>query len=94
MPPINIPPRVRFALYLLAAFGLLAVNYAAEKHWAGASEVRFVSNLAALLQVLAAAKTNLSDTAAQAEATDATATALVARTDLPKRVPPAREEGK
>lgn len=94
MPPINIPPRARFTMYILAALALLTVNYAAEKHWAGASEVRFVSNIAALLQVLAAAKTNLSDTAAQAEAADETVTALVARPDLPKRVPPVREEGK
>ena len=59
MPTINIPPVVRFALYLVGALSLLTVSYAVDKSWAGDAEVRFVTGLAALLQLLAAAKTNL-----------------------------------
>lgn len=61
MPTINIPPVVRFVLYLIAAVALLGVTYAVDKSWAGDAEVRFVTGLAALLQLLAAAKTNLRD---------------------------------
>lgn len=61
MPSINIPPAVRFALYLIAAVALLVVAYAVDKDWAGDAEVRLVTGLAALLNILAAAKTNLSE---------------------------------
>ena len=61
MPTINIPPRIRFALYLIGAIALLLVAYAVDKSWAGDAEVRLVTGLVALLQLLAAAKTNLSD---------------------------------
>lgn len=59
MPTINIPPRVRFALYLIGAVSLLTVSYAVDKTWAGDAEVRFVTGLAALLNLLAAAKVDL-----------------------------------
>lgn len=69
MPTINIPPMVRFVLYLLAAVALLVVGYAVEKDWAGDAEVRLVTGLAGLLYILAAAKTNLSDTGVLLEGT-------------------------
>lgn len=59
MPTINIPNRVRFALYLIGAVSLLTVTYAVDKAWAGDAEVRYVTGLAALLQLLAAAKTDI-----------------------------------
>lgn len=62
MPTINIPPLVRFVLYLVAAVALMVVSYAVDKKWAGDAEVRLVTGLAGLLYILAAAKTNLSDT--------------------------------
>lgn len=61
MPTINIPPVVRFVLYLIGAVSLLTVSYAVDKSWAGDAEVRYVTGLAALLQLLAAAKTNIRD---------------------------------
>lgn len=61
MPTVNIPPLVRFILYLVGAFALLFVAYAVDKSWAGDAEVRLVTGVVALLQLLAAAKTNLSD---------------------------------
>lgn len=64
MPTINIPPAVRFVLYLIGSIALLTVSYAVDKDWAGDAEVRYVTGLAGLLFVLAAAKTTLSDTAA------------------------------
>lgn len=64
MPTINIPPVVRFVLYLIGSIALLTVSYAVDKEWAGDAEVRYVTGLAGLLFVLAAAKTTLSDTAA------------------------------
>lgn len=63
MPTINIPPVIRFVLYLIGAIALLTVTYAVDKDWAGDAEIRFVTGLAALLQLLAAAKTNLSGNA-------------------------------
>jgi hypothetical protein len=64
MPTINIPPKVRFVLYLIGALALLTVTYAVDKDWAGDAEVRYVTGIAALLQLLAAAKTSLSDSTA------------------------------
>ena len=61
MPTVNIPPLARFVLYLLAAVALLVVAYAVDKDWAGDPEVRLVTGLAALLNILAAAKTNLAE---------------------------------
>lgn len=61
MPTINIPPLGRFILYIIGALALLFVAYAVDKDWAGDAEVRLVTGVVALLQLLAAAKTNLSD---------------------------------
>lgn len=60
MPTVNIPPRVRFVLYLVGAVALLTVTYALAKGWVGKAEVAYVTGLAALLHTLAAAKTDLS----------------------------------
>lgn len=64
MPTLNIPAKVRFALYVLGALASLGVTYAVNKTWAGDSEVQLVSGLVALINVLAAAKTDLSGTTA------------------------------
>lgn len=60
MPTVNIPPKIRLALYLLAAVSLLAVSYAVAKGWAGDAEVALVTGIAALINILAAAKTDTS----------------------------------
>lgn len=60
MPTVNIPPRVRFLLYLAGAIASLVVSYAVNKQWAGDAEVQLVTGAVALLQLLAAAKTDLS----------------------------------
>lgn len=62
MPTINIPPLVRFFLYLLGALLLLIVSYGVDKSWAGDAEVRLATGLSSLLFILAAAKTTTSDT--------------------------------
>ena len=69
MPTINISPKVRFILYLIGAISLMIVSYAVDKKWAGDAEVRLVTALSGLLFVLAAAKTNLSDTGAKVTGT-------------------------
>lgn len=60
MPTVNIPPRVRFILYVVGALASLGVAYAVNKAWAGDAEVQLISGIVALINVLAAAKTNLS----------------------------------
>jgi hypothetical protein len=60
MPTVNIPPRIRFALYIAGALASLFVSYAVNKTWAGDAEVQLVSGVVALINVLAAAKTDLS----------------------------------
>lgn len=60
MPTVNIPARVRFVLYIVAALASLGVTYAVNKTWAGDAEVRLVQGLIALVNILAAAKTDLS----------------------------------
>lgn len=62
VPTINIPSKIRFALYLLAAFGSLVVLYAIDKGWVGDPEFKFWTGLAGLLNLLAATKTAISDT--------------------------------
>lgn len=59
MPTVNIPPRVRFALYLAGVIGAVLVQYAIDKTWFGEAEMRLWSGIAAVLFALAAAKTNL-----------------------------------
>lgn len=84
MPIVNIPAKVRFILYLVGAVALLTVSYAVDKAWAGDAEVRYVTGLAALLQLLAAARVDLAEsrpvqlegtvTAETGETADVTAT--------------------
>ena len=59
MPVVNIPGKLRFFLYPLAAIALIVVSYAVDKPWVGDGEVRLVTGLAGLLNLLAAAKTDL-----------------------------------
>ena len=54
---MNIPPKIRFALYLIGALASLGVVYAVDKAWAGDAEVRFVQGLVALINILAAGNT-------------------------------------
>lgn len=61
MPTINIPPKVRFALYLIGVIGAVLVQYAIDKSWFGEAEMRLWSGIAAVLFALALAKTSLSD---------------------------------
>lgn len=61
MPRVNIPPKVRFGLYIFGAVASLLVVYAVDKSWAGDAEVRLVSGLVALLNLLAASKTDFTD---------------------------------
>lgn len=64
---VNVPPRVRFWLYIAGALASTAVSYLVDKAWAGDAEVRLVANLVALINVLAAAKTDLSDPPTETE---------------------------
>lgn len=89
MPTINIPPLARFILYILGALLLLFVAYAVDKSWAGDAEVRLVTGVCALLNVLAAAKTNLSDTDFRSAIRDGVGDAVngAARAGLAGRAP-------
>jgi hypothetical protein len=61
MPTINIPPKIRFTLYLIGVLGQVGVQYAIDKAWFGDAELRLWSGIAAVLFALALAKTSLSD---------------------------------
>jgi hypothetical protein len=63
VPEVNIPPRVRFYLYIVGATAPLAVLYLLERGWAGEPEQTLVLGLASLLNALAAAKTDLKESA-------------------------------
>jgi len=69
MPTINIPPKLRFALYLVGVVGAVLVQYAIDKAWFGEAEMRLWSGIAAVLFALALAKTNLSDNGVLLEGT-------------------------
>lgn len=56
MPTINIPPKVRFALYLAGVLGAVFVQYAMDRSWFGDAEMRLWTGLSAVLFMLAAAK--------------------------------------
>lgn len=62
MPTLNIPPKIRFTLYILAALGSVFVVYAMDKNWAGEAEFKCWTGVAGLLSLLAASKTTTSDT--------------------------------
>lgn len=97
MPTINIPPVVRFALYLLGSLSLLTVSYAVDKSWAGDAEVRYVTGLAGLLFILAAAKTGVSDHSASVTGTVTSETGETGHIDATLGAPdaglPAHEDG-
>jgi len=59
IPTINIPPRLRFALYLLASLAVLASSYFLDRGftWWGDAEVKLVNGAVALVGILAAANT-------------------------------------
>jgi hypothetical protein len=59
--PVNVPPKVRFGLYLTGALATPAVAYLFERGTIGAAEVGLAGAYLALLNMLAASKT---DTAA------------------------------
>ena len=71
-PTINIPPRLRFTLYLLASVaGLLSIYFADRGFtWWGPAESKLLAGVIALVNVLAAAKTTRTVRAAQAEPND------------------------
>lgn len=66
VPTINIPPRVRFALYLAAALvGLLSIYFADKGFtWWGPAEDKLAAGLISLVNLLAAAKTTAKTLAA------------------------------
>lgn len=51
---ITLSPKARVALYLGAAIALIVIGYAVDKDWAGDAEVRLVTALAALANMVAA----------------------------------------
>lgn len=61
MPAINIPARVRFALYLVGVFGTPLVGYLFSIGVFAEAEVALFSAYIAALSALAAAKTDLSE---------------------------------
>jgi hypothetical protein len=60
LPTINIPPKVRFYLYLAGILLLQLSSYLAAKTWIGKAEVDAAGDLSSLVLALAAAKTDLS----------------------------------
>lgn len=57
--PINIPPAVRFALYLLSALGSVVAAYLFAKGYVGDAELALWAGVVAIINGLAAAKTDL-----------------------------------
>ena len=62
MPSINIPPKVRFYLYLFSALGSIAIGYAVAKQYIGDAEVVAWTGFAGLINGLSASKTDISET--------------------------------
>lgn len=56
----NIPPRVRFALYVIGALATPAIGYLYTRGIFGDAEVALAGAYLALVNVLAAAKTDIS----------------------------------
>lgn len=59
MPVVNIPPAVRFALYLIASVGSLVAAYLFAKGYVGDAELALWAGIVAIINGLAAAKTDL-----------------------------------
>ena len=60
VPAVNIPPKVRFILYVSGVLIGQTASYLALKHVFGGPEVALSSNIVSLLLTLAAAKTDTS----------------------------------
>lgn len=59
MPTINIPPAVRFALYIIASVGSVVAAYLFAKGLVGDPELALWAGIVAIINGLAAAKTDL-----------------------------------
>ena len=59
MPTINIPPKLRFALYVIAALAIPLTAYLFEKRIIGKEEVTLIGAYIALVNTLAATKTDI-----------------------------------
>jgi len=59
MPPENLPPKFRFFLYVLASLGSLVAAYLFAKGYVGDAELALWAGIVAIINGLAAAKTNL-----------------------------------
>lgn len=59
MPTVNIPARLRFALYLVGVLGSVLVQYLLDVDWFGEAEQRAWSGVSAVLFALAAARVDL-----------------------------------
>ena len=74
IPTINIPPRLRFALYLLATAAGLASSYFLDKNfaWWGEPEVKLTNGVIAVINLMAAVKVSrtLSAPAVEGEVLD------------------------
>jgi hypothetical protein len=82
MPSINIPPTVRFSLYLLSALGSVGMAYLFAKGYAGEAETGAWAGIVAIINGIAAANTNITDKVLVEEDghTDALGLALIALT--------------
>lgn len=58
MPTVNIPAKLRFALYLIGALAIPATAYLFEKRIIGKEEVTLIGAYVALVNLLAASKTD------------------------------------
>lgn len=54
MPPVNIPPSVRFALYLISAVGSVVVSYLLAESYIGENETALWAGLVAIINAVAA----------------------------------------
>lgn len=61
MPTVNIPPLVRFWLYLISALGSVVAAYLFAKGYVGDAELALWAGIVAIINGLAAAKTSLHD---------------------------------
>lgn len=61
--PVNVPPKVRFALYILGALATPLIAYLFEGGSIGTAEVTLAGAYLALINLLAASKTDLSSVA-------------------------------
>jgi hypothetical protein len=60
MPTVNIPSKVRFALYLVSAIGSAVAAYLFAKGYVGDAELGLWAAVVAIVNTLSAANTNIS----------------------------------